>query len=50
MEAPARTTVNTDDLANFDPNDLSLNITKRNQKPSAGSVGAVNENALSQLR
>lgn len=50
MEAPARTTVNTDDLANFDPNDLSLNITKRNQKPAAGSVGAGNENALSQLR
>jgi hypothetical protein len=50
MDAPARTVVDTSDLANFNPNDLSLDITKRNQKPTAAAGGLGTEPTLSQIR
>jgi hypothetical protein len=52
MEAPARTTVNTDDLANFNPNDLSLDMTKRTKPPVAGAAVPTGGSAgsLSQIR
>lgn len=50
MKAPDRTVVDTSDLANFNPNDLSLDITKRNQKPVASAGGLGTEPTLSQIR
>lgn len=47
MAPPERTTVDTSGLANFNPNDLSLNITQRNKPPVAGGGGG--GNALRQL-
>lgn len=54
MQGPERTTVDTSGLANFNPNDLSLNITNRNKPPvnaggSAGGSGG-NGRALGQIR
>ncbi len=50
MKAPDRTVVDTSGLANFNPNDLSLDITKRNQKPIAAAGGLGTEPTLSQIR
>jgi hypothetical protein len=57
MKAPERTTVDTSGLANFNPNDLSLDITKRNQRPVTPAVGGAagatqggNGRALGQIR
>lgn len=56
MKAPERTTVDTTGLADFNPNDLSLDMSKRNQvNPSTrtgapGAAAAGTPAALSQLR
>lgn len=55
MQAPERTTVDTTGLADFNPNDLSLDITKRNVRtsgPIPGSPGSGIEAgpALRQIR
>lgn len=57
MPAPERTTVDTSGLADFNPNDLKLDMTKRNVRttgPIPGSPGTGTESgvgrALSQLR
>lgn len=52
MQGPARTTVDTSGLANFNPNDLSLNITNRNKPPVAGTTGGSGGNgrALGQIQ
>ena len=57
MKAPERTVVDTTGLADFNPNDLSLDMTKRNVRtsgPIPGSPGSGTESgigrALSQIR
>lgn len=53
MKAPERTTVDTSGLADFNPNDLSLNLANRNKKPvtpAAGTAPGGGGQSLGQIR